>query len=88
MPCSSFRCERQPDCADQHCPGHPLHQQDGGHVFRAGVVFPIEDERDEEPLEGRPVPTVDQVESWPGRALVGLLLLLALAAALSPLAFI
>lgn len=81
-------CSRSPNCADRRCPGHPqLHQQDGGHFFHNGVAFPIEDQQ-EEPLEGRPVPNVDQAEGWPGRVLVGLLLILAIAAALSPLAFI
>lgn len=88
MPCRPFFCDHQADCPDEHCPGHPnLHQQDGGHVFNRGIAFPIDD-RQEEPLEGRPVPNVDEVESWPGRVLAGLLLLLAIAAALSPLAFI
>lgn len=89
MPCpSSVACHRMADCHDRRCPGHPqLHQQDGGHFFHNGVAFPIEDQQ-EEPLAGRPVPNVDQVESWPGRVLVGLLLVLAIAAALSPLAFI
>lgn len=66
----------------------PLHQKDGGHEYRDGVVFPLEDGPQEEPEEGRPVPAVDQVESWPARVLVALLLIVVIAAALSPLAFI
>lgn len=43
-------------CPDHLCPGHPrmagvpLHQADGGHVFRGGVVFPIAEEADDQSL--------------------------------------
>jgi hypothetical protein len=33
-------CARDPACPDRHCPG--LHQNDGGHSFRAGIAWPIE----------------------------------------------
>jgi hypothetical protein len=46
------RCERTAGCAqdeacpDHGCEGHPgLYQRDGGHEFRAGVVWPIETKR-------------------------------------------
>lgn len=86
MPCRSLVCDRQRDCEDHDCPGHPLHQQDGGHYFHGGVAFPMGDEPQEEPFEGRPIPSVDAAESWPSRFLAVLLLLLAIAA-LSPFAF-
>lgn len=41
--CPPGLCAGDPTCPDVHCPGRSgLIQRDGGHVFRAGVAFPIE----------------------------------------------
>lgn len=56
----SINCCRSPDCQDEHCPGHPLlHQQNGGHFFNGGVVFPIEGEQ-----QDQPVTTPEACEGW------------------------
>jgi hypothetical protein len=50
-------------------------------------MAPLDGPQDE-PEEGRPVPSVTDVEAWPARVLVAAFVLLVIAAALSPLAFI
>lgn len=85
MPCPAAMCARQIDCTDLRCPGHPLlHQGNGGHVFNNGVVFPLDGPQDE-PTDGRPVPSVDQIETWVIRGFAVALLLIFLAAAASRL---
>lgn len=48
-PCAEIlgMCARDPNCRKTHCPGRTqgLYQQDGGHEYRNGMVFPIEHER-------------------------------------------
>jgi hypothetical protein len=51
-------------------------------------MAPLDDGPQDEPEEGRPVPSVTDVEAWPARVLVAAFVLLVIAAALSPLAFI